>query len=1019
MGRWNGFQGAQVTTDVARSFFFDRHPDPMWILDCQSSRFLAVNAAAIRRYGYAENLFLELRLRDLYLPEAVPSVLQTPGPLMDPAGLQGPARHVDQSGSQIDVEILAEPLVVEGRPAAMMIARPLSVQDVTGQGRIEGLAGEADQLLRIAGRAAHLGAWRVRLGEDRAWWSDETARIHGEPPGTQPSVDTGIDYYAPEDQDRIRARLQACLERGEPFDEVLKIVTAQGQYRTVRAMAAAERDSDGRIVSVSGAFQDISELLMAGEASESLSRRLSQTLEHMSDAFYLLDESLRVVYLNHRAEKIMGLEARTVIGRRLWDVVPAFPDVLRTSYEKALAASEPQSFTFLSEVTQRWYRINTYPMPEGLAVYSLDITRERVRGQQLHLLEAAVSRTNDVLLITEAEPIKGLDAPRIVYANEAFTRLTGYTAEEAIGRSPRFLQGPKTQRSELDRIRAALERWEPVRAELINYTKSGQEFWLELDIVPLADETGRYTHWVAIERDITERKQTEAANRELSERFDLIAQATQDVIWDWDQRSDQVWWNRSFSRVFGFEPESASVSVDVWRSLVHPADQERVFEGLCQVLNGEALYWEDEYRFIHADGAERHAVDRGYIIRDAQGTALRMVGSLMDVTERHELEARLRQSSKMEAIGQLTGGIAHDFNNLLTVMLGNSELLMSQLEGQERLYALAEMMATAAQRGAELTQRLLAFGRRQALKPQAIQVNDLLHRMEHLLRRSLGEQVEIRLSLAQKLWEAEVDPGQLETAVLNLALNARDAMSEGGHLTIKTGNVAETDALPEDAGEAPAGPLIRITVSDAGCGMSPEVLQRAFDPFFTTKEVGKGSGLGLSMVYGFARQSGGHVWIDSKPDNGTSVHLLLPRARKRGKVRAESETLRIPFGGQECILVVEDNKLVREHVIGQLQELGYRILSAPDAALALKILEQHPDIDLLLTDIVMPGGMNGRMLAERALERRPGLKVLFTSGYSENRVDPSLRSSALLMLNKPYRRHDLAQKVRQAIEIQA
>lgn len=1139
-----------MATDIATWSFFRAHPDPMWVLERDSLRFLDVNPAALRQYGYARETFLGLSLRDLYAPAFLPAALAGATAVPELAALQGRTRHRDRSGRTFAVELLAEALEPPRAAAVMMLARcadaaavsteadrrPVPpppqlleaqanlrtaqrllhlgmwkmdlvqqtlqwspevfaiygrtadsfdgsyrayldqvhpedlpamqasfeafaastqrdfqfehrirrpdgrivtvrgigerteidgrpclvgvVQDVTELRRNEVLAGEADQLLRIAGRAAHLGAWRYRLGEERAWWSEETARIHGEPPGTAPSVAGGIDYYAPEDRERIRARFEACMARGEPFDELLQIITAQGQRRAVRAVGEAERDADGAIVSVRGAFQDLSELVAARVASESMARRLSQTLQHMSDAFYLLDEDLRVVYLNQRAERILDSEGQRLIGERLWDVYPDFPEVLRKAYQRALEDAAPQSLTHLFENPRRWYRINAYPVPEGLAVYFQDITRDHVRGQQLRLLEAAVSRTNDILLITEAEPIDGPDHPRIVYVNEAFTRRTGYTAEEVIGRSPRMLQGPKTQRAELARIRRALKRWEPVRAEVINYTKSGEALWLELDIVPLADENGWYTHWVAIERDVTERKRAEAANRELSERFELIARATQDVIWDWDQRSDQVWWNHSFGRVFGFElaRESGSAPVQMWRDLVHPDDRQRVFAGLQRALAGDQVYWEDEYRFIRADGAERYAVDRGHIIRDADGKALRMVGSLMDVTERRELEERLRQSMKMEAIGQLTGGVAHDFNNLLTVILGNAELLLSHLQAQPSLYALAEMTASAAQRGAELTQRLLAFGRRQALRPQVIQVNDLLQRMDRLLRRSLGEQVDIQLRLDEALWESEVDPGQLETAVLNLAINARDAMPKGGRLTIETQNVSSAERRAQRVSGGGAGPRIRITVTDTGTGMSAEVLQRAFDPFFTTKDVGKGSGLGLSMVYGFARQSGGHVWIDSRLGQGTSVHLLLPRARKRARRRAAAESLWIPFGGQERILVVEDNDLVRQHLIAQLQELGYRVESAADAAQAQALLRQPAELDLLLTDIVMPGGMDGRALAQWALAHRPGLKVLFTSGYAESMIERGAHPTRRIpLLSKPYRRHELAQKLRQVL----
>lgn len=1125
-----------MTVVAEHALLFDQHPDPLWIIDRKTLRFLAVNDAALECYGYGRDAFLAMTLADLAAVSGSTPVLR------------GPVLHRTGDGQVIDVELLSHSEVAPSRSQLMMLARvrqcahperaavamaelqeaqvnlrtaqrllqlaiwkmdlgtrTLSwsseassiyglapgdfdgsyaqylalvhpedreamqstfedfavssakdlgfehrvarpdgsivtvrglgertnsngrpqivgvVQNITDQRRDQVLLDEANHLLRMAGRAAQLGAWRVGVGAESVWWSDETARIHGEPAGTQPSKTSGIDYYAPEDQDRFRKALDASLREGQAFDETLQIVTRQGERRVVRAVGEPERDTEGRIISVRGAFQDISELVAAREASVSMAGRLSQTLAHMSDAFYLLDQDLRVVYLNQRAGKILNTATGEVLGQRTVAGVDDLAGMLKRAYDIALETGQPQTFEHFLDTSGLWYQVNCHPVPEGLAVYFRDITQARERDQQLRLLDAAVSRSNDVLLITDAADDAGPGDPKIVYVNQAFSRLTGYSAEEVIGKSPRLLQGPKTQRGELDRIRAALERWEPVRAELINYTKSGQEFWLEMDIVPLANDSGWYTHWVAIERDVTERKRTEAAHRELSERVELIAQASEDLIWDWDQRSDLIWWNRSFSRVFGFEPAQSPTSLDVWRQVVHPDDQARVTDGLVKALNGDARHWEDEYRFIRADGAERIAVDRGYIIRDSEGKALRMLGSIVDVTERRELDERLRQAMKMEAIGQLTGGIAHDFNNLLTVILGNSELLHLRLEGQTDLQAYAEMTATAAQRGAEMTQRLLAFARRQVLNPQVIQVNELLQQMEQLLRRSLGEAIDIQLELKEGLWLTEVDPGQLETVVLNLCINARDAMPNGGRLRLATRNLGTLDDGVSPPSRDLPGPCLRISVIDTGCGMSPEVLRRAFDPFFTTKDVGRGSGLGLSMAYGFASQSGGAVQIDSRLGRGTAVHLYLPRTLMAAPPSEPEASQSVVVGGPEKILLVEDNDLVGQHVAGQLAEMGYGVVRASQATEALVRLMQQPDIDLMLSDVVMPGGMNGQALADLARTRNSKLKILLTSGYAdENCGVPSPQASAVYpLLRKPYRRQDLAHKLRQILEADA
>ncbi|MFW5681235.1 MAG: response regulator, partial [Pseudomonadota bacterium] len=409
-------------------------------------------------------------------------------------------------------------------------------------------------------------------------------------------------------------------------------------------------------------------------------------------------------------------------------------------------------------------------------------------------------------------------------------------------------------------------------------------------------------------------------------------------------------------------------------------------------------------------------VDRASVIRGADGRPLRMIGSMLDVTESRTLDERLRQAQKMEAVGHLTGGVAHDFNNLLTVIIGNAEFLTEGLEGSP-LQELASMTAAAAERGAQLTSRLLAFARRQPLQPRAVDVDDLLRSLDALLRRTLPETIDIQLSRADGTWAAHVDPGQLEAAILNLAINARDAMPGGGSLTIETANAVLDADYARIQPESQPGAYVALTVTDTGSGMTPDVAARAFDPFFTTKPVGKGSGLGLSMVYGFAKQSGGHARLYSEPGVGTAVRLYLPRDEAAGRTDAAPTDAALVPRGDEHVLVVEDDDLVRAHVQTQLRTLGYRVTTAADAPAALRLMEQTDDVDLLFTDVVMPGGMNGADLAREAQRRWPGLKVLFTSGYTENAIVHHGRLDAgVELLSKPYRRADLARKLRHVLD---
>jgi len=389
------------------------------------------------------------------------------------------------------------------------------------------------------------------------------------------------------------------------------------------------------------------------------------------------------------------------------------------------------------------------------------------------------------------------------------------------------------------------------------------------------------------------------------------------------------------------------------------------------------------------------------------------IWTLRDITERRQLEAQFRQAQKMEAVGQLTGGIAHDFNNLLTVILGCSEFIAEEVKENARLHKMAEMIVGAANRGSDLTHRMLAYARRQTLQSRPVDINQLLTGMESFLRRTLSADIELHLIQSETRCEATVDPAQLENALLNLCVNARDAMPEGGKLIIEASCAAlDTDYAAQNADVA-AGEYVLLAVSDTGCGISQENLSRVFDPFFTTKEVGKGTGLGLSMVYGFVKQSQGHVQVYSEPGQGTSVKLYLPKSSEMSEPIIPGFVSITELRGSETILLVEDNESVREFAKLQLTSLGYVVLDAANGLDALEILNRNKDVNLLFTDIVMPGGLNGRELARRACEINPGLKVLYCSGYAEQAtLRRGLLEKDMQLLNKPYSRLGLATRIR-------
>jgi PAS domain S-box-containing protein len=643
----------------------------------------------------------------------------------------------------------------------------------------------------------------------------------------------------------------------------------------------------------------------------------------------------------------------------------------------------------------------------------MDVTGPPVRDDSRQASEARFRRVADTMpiIVWTATPDGAVD-----WSNQWMRQYTGFPEDGDLATGWLDTVHPDDHEPTLAAWRAALESGDPYETEFrIVRASDGVFRWHAVRAFAVHDEEGRTVHWYGTAMDIHAGKEMLDALATSEERFRLLAEATADAVWDWDPGRDVSWWGGGLRTLFGHDAAATLEDRDFWSRHVHPDDRDEVRASLEAVLATSDV-WEAEYRFRRSDGTYAIVSDRGYVIRDSAGTPTRMVGGMTDISHQRRLEEQLRQAQRLEAVGQLTGGVAHDFNNLLTVILGNAELLVEELGPDDERRVLAEMTMDAARRGADLTHRLLAFARRQALEPRVVDVNHLVAGMDKLLRRTLGEHIDIEFGRAAALRPALVDPGQLEAAVLNLAINARDAMPLGGRLTIETGTASLDADYAERHVDVTPGTYVMIAVSDTGSGIEPDVLPRVFDPFFTTKGSGAGTGLGLSMVYGFVKQSGGHVKIYSERGEGTTVRLYLPRARRSEEADAAApETT--PRGGTEVILLVEDDDLVRRYAEDQLRGLGYTVRSASNGTEALDVIGTFADIDLLFTDVVMPGGMNGRRLADAALAALPRLRVLFTSGYTADAIVHHGRlDEGVHLLSKPYRRGDLARAVRAALD---
>ncbi|MEX2494804.1 MAG: PAS domain-containing protein [Woeseia sp.] len=532
--------------------------------------------------------------------------------------------------------------------------------------------------------------------------------------------------------------------------------------------------------------------------------------------------------------------------------------------------------------------------------------------------------------------------------------------------------------------------------------KDGSFKWLAWMATPQVDEDLIY----AVARDVTDSKQS--LDDLMSNLPGMVYRCLDDAKWTMNFVS------RGCVNLTGYKAEdfvdNKSISYD---QIVHPEDRARLHREVQSAIDAGGEF-QLEYRIITASGEEKTVWEKGRAIYDGEGAPGTLQGYIFDISDRRKMWNELIQLQRMESLGQLTGGVAHDFNNLLTIVTGNLQLLESRVAGSDTVELVKDAL-DAAWRGAELCQRLLAFGRRQMLQPELTVVNELVSRLGKLVRLSVSERIDIDFSLADDLPEVLIDQGQLENAILNLAFNARDAMPEGGTLYIRTDRFSAGTAYAELHPDVTVGDYVLIEIGDTGTGMPPDVLERAFEPFFTTKEQGKGTGLGLSMVYGLLKQSGGHVRIYSEVGHGTSVKLYVlvpPASTMDSNDTMESMVSEGTAAGSERILVVEDDEGVRRLVVTMLTELGYEIVAADDAAAALKCLEQG-DFDLLFTDVIMPGGMDGVALAREAARNQPELKVLLTSGFSKHSMT---ELGAFPLLNKPYYEAQLAAAVRQVLD---
>jgi len=614
----------------------------------------------------------------------------------------------------------------------------------------------------------------------------------------------------------------------------------------------------------------------------------------------------------------------------------------------------------------------------------------------------------DTILAGISDGVVALDNDwRLIYANPAATRIWGRDLNMFMGKSIHDSIGIAPDNRFRLAYMASKQNGEPIA-----FSGYSEIFaaWVDVRGYPHADGYVILFRAASPDQPIARRTENERERETLRSINQRIFDTSLDLILVVDRQGFFLRVIPSARAILGYRPDDMTGRNG--KEFVYQGDLAVTRENMRVARRGQ-IPRNFECRYVHKDG---HPVPLAWTgVWSEPDQQYFFIGR--DMSERVLLESQLRQAQKMEAVGQLTGGVAHDFNNILTVIIGMTEILSQELASNSSLAPLVAAVDEAASRGAQLTQRMLAFARKQPLQARNLDLNEVVTRAATMLQRMLGEDIALKSVLADSLWEAFADPSQVEDAILNLAVNARDAMPKGGELVIETLNAVLDENYAAQNAEVSPGEYVAISIKDSGTGIPPDVLEHVFEPFFTTKEVGRGTGLGLSMVYGFAKQSRGHVKIYSEVGHGTRVMVYLPRAAAAGEEAETTQPARAHPVGRETVLVVEDSDAVRKVAVRILQGLGYQVREAADGPSALAILREPTEIDLLFTDLIMPNGIGGQELLTRARALRPGLRALFTSGYSERFIkDRGSTQEGVALLSKPYRSQSLADAVRTALD---
>ena len=892
--------------------------------------------------------------------------------------------------------------------------------------RAEEKVRRSEASLAEAQRIAHLGSWERDLINDDVHWSDELFHIFALPrQDSRLAYKSILDCIHPEDRELVKKRVSEALQKGKRYDAEYRIVRPDGRERIVHSRGDVQFNGAGRPTRFVGTVQDITERKRAEEALKESEERYRTAIENSNDGVTIHKEGLHL-FVNKKFLELFGYHSpEEVIGKHL--ILTVHPDdrdrvmeIIRKR-EKGEDVPSRDEFKGIRKDGEIIYievsatKI-TYLGEVAILAYFRDITK---RKQAEVALRESEDRYRDLVDNSQylicTHDLQG----RFLSVNPAVADLLGYDRSTILNMDVRDILVPDVRDQFSSYLESILK--EGVAQGLMSVqTATGEKRILEYNNT-LRTEGVASPIIRAVIHDVTKRERAEKALRDSEEKYRILVETSPDAITLFDLNLKITMANRPALTLFAHEKQEDVIGKSIFDYLA--SDQQDRAKGDIEKVLETGSIGPAEYTLLRKDGTPFPAELKASLVLDRQKRAVAILCVSRDVTERKRMEQektvlqeQLRQSQKMEAIGQLAGGVAHDFNNLLTVIGGNCQLSLLDLKEEDPLRESFEEIRKATDRAAGLTRQLLAFSRRQVMEVRVLDLNTVLRNLEKMLHRIIGEDIQLVTLLAENLGSVKSDPGQIEQVIMNLAVNARDAMPQGGKLTFETSNTELDAAYVRVHRSMVPGRYVMLTVTDTGVGMPPEIKERIFDPFFTTKERGKGTGLGLSTVYGIVKQSGGYIWVYSEPGKGTAFKIYFPRVDEPPEELREKKVIGEMPRGNKTILVVEDEETVRMLAVQILERQGYEVLEAEGGEEALLLCQQETKpIHLVLTDVVMPG-MSGRQLVEQLRQVCNDLKVIYMSGYTdETIVHHGALEKGINYVQKPFTLEGLASKVQEVL----